>query len=203
MTALHTDPLTLPKSSLASRFSRAIDQAVAAQASAGGAGWESRPHHRVLALDDGTLFIPDMEDAKAGSLGMIFGGLALVFGLAFAGIFIDGKQAEVWMPWAAAPLIALGGYVIAKGRQRNRAARALPRVTGGYLLSDALLHVGELGCRVFPAANVRGFVRRSRSGSSSWKLFVRYVDEAGREQEADLFYPDASATLDQWLERPR
>ncbi len=201
MSELHTDPLSLPRSGLPPRFQRAIEAVVAAQKSGPAAAWENHPDHRVLALEDGTHFIPDMEDANTGNAALIFGGIAMLFGLALAVVFFDGKQAEPWMPIVAPPLIAVGGYLVAKGRRRNQLARAAPRTTGAYLFDDALVHVGLMGCRIFPVARVRGFTRRSRGGSQKLKIYVQYAEDSGQEAESHLFYPDATVTLNAWLER--
>jgi hypothetical protein len=200
VTELHTDRLTLARSALAPRFQHAIEAAAALQTNETRPEWVAHPDHRVLTLPDGTRFIPDMEDAKAGTLGMISGGLALLFGLALAVISFDSEQAEPWMRVVSPALVAVGGYLVMHGRRRNRIARAAPRTTGAYLFDDVLLHVGEMGSRTFPVARIRGFTRRSRGQSQTYKLFIRYVEDSGQGAEVDLFVPDATATLNEWLE---
>lgn len=195
MARLHTDPLTLPRSALEPRFAEAIELARAAQSTP----FKPSSERDALALDDGTLFVPDMADAKAGVFAIITGGIAVVFGAAFAGIVLDGKQAGSWMPAAALVLIAVGAVLLVQGRQRNRTARSAPRTTGAYLFDDALVHVGVMGNRVYPVERIRGFSYKTRSGSSGFTLRVRFVHDDGREQEDSLLDRDTRPQLEAWL----
>jgi hypothetical protein len=198
--ALHTDLLTLPRSALEERFRAAI-AAVEANQRGDRRGWQTIDGHEVLTLEDGVRFVPDGQDAKAGLAGMIIGGIAAVFGVAFVGIVIDGAQAEPWMRFAGVGLLAAGGYLVWTGRDENRVARAAPRLTGAYLFDDALVHVSTMGCQRFPLERVRGFGYRATSDGTRSKLFIDYVDDEGIERDEVLLYHDATATLAEWRTR--
>jgi hypothetical protein len=193
---LHTDVVGLSRSQLDARFQRAIEQAEAAQRE-GRAAWQSRGDCAVLPLESGASFVPDGQDAKLGMAGMIGGGIAGLFGVAFVGVAFDPSQAEPWMRYAGPALVALGGHVAWSSRAKNRAAKARPRFTGAYLFDDVLLHVSTLGCRTFPIERVRGFEYRQRS-ENRWSLLIQYVGDDGAAHEDVLFGRDAAVILEEW-----
>lgn len=191
--ALHTDPSSLPRSFLDARFKHALEEVERKQRASG-----PLARGASTVLDDGTRFVPDGQDAKGGQAWTTVGLIAALFGLAFLGILIEGKQAEDWMRLAGPVLLGAGAYLTWSGRAKSRVATNAPRVTGAYLFSDALLHVGTFGCRVFPKERVRGFEYRT-GGDRSARLLVSYTDEHGAKQEDVLFYEDARAPLEEWL----
>jgi hypothetical protein len=199
---LHTDAVSLPRSRLDARFKDAIAEVVRRQGAASGpTSAQSETPSKGVVLEDGTEFLPDGQDAKAGAAGTVIGIVAAVLGLAFVGILADGAQAQPWMRYAAPALLGAGGYLVWTGRVKSKAAKAAPRTTGVYLFDDALLHVATFGCRVYPIERVRGFDHRAGSDERSERLLIRYADDGGVDRQDVLVHEDLREPLEAWLAR--
>jgi hypothetical protein len=203
--ALQLDPLKLFRADLDARMTKAIERAEEIQRERG-QPFEVPPGYRgfePVELGDGVVFIPDGSDAKKGAPWQIIGAVAGVFGLALLGVYLEGDQAEPWMRWAG-PMLAIGGGGLWwHGTQTQKKTLPQARITGAYLFPELLLHVGTVGCRLFPRERVRGFDCRSMgdpSGARSRYLFIAVELDDGKVVEKELFYRDSVEPLTAWLE---
>lgn len=198
---LQTDVLKLRRPELDPRFTRAIEQVQKMQQPpAPVLAWHTRQVHSTLTLDDGTVFVPDGEDASEGSSGKFVGGMTMFFGLALAGIVLDGEQDEAWMLYVAPILIAVGAWLFRDGTRKAEAVRLQPCTTGLYLFSDVLLYVTLMGCKLYPRANVHSFeFRENNETQSHTRTILRYLDDDGALQETRLISRDVSPHLTRWM----
>jgi hypothetical protein len=202
--ALQLDPLKLFRADLEPRMKEAIERVEELQRDSGEPFITAPLSHvgsEPVELGHGVSFIPDGQDAKKGVAWQMGGAIVAVFGLALVGIYFEGEQAEPWMRWMGPALAIGGGALWWWGTQNQKKTLPQARTTGAYLFPDVLLHVGLVGCRLFPRERIRGFEFRSKTHEgTSLALFIEVELDDGTAVEKELFYRDSVEALTAWLE---
>lgn len=194
---LHTDSSTLTRSDLPQRYRDAIDRARRLQT---GRKPLDPDIGEIIDLGEGVGFLPDGADRVVGMFATIASLLAIGFGLAFAGIALDGEQSRPWMAYAAPALLAVGIYLFWTGRRHAAQARAEPRLSGAFLSEEGMVYVSPqpLGCRTFPIGQIRRF-QFQHIPDSPGRLYVHYVDHHDQDHRELLCGSDLHDQLNEWL----